>query len=258
MIGAPALTATAAFRAGAGLVKIAAPASVLHAIRQLESSATGIVIDSADAVRTIDRIGDADPRDQAVLAVGPGLGVAPELSRMLDGMLRGPRAIVLDADGLNLLAMTGRPRPVTGPPLVLTPHPGEFGRLARPLRIAEDPVDPATRPVAAAKLALAHRAVVVLKGHRTIVTDGTRYFINFTGNPAMATAGSGDVLTGVIAALLAQGLAPFDAAVLGTHLHGAAGDRWSQVHGSSGLLARELASLIPDVMQAHRQLHVGG
>lgn len=258
MIGAPALAATAAFRTGTGLVKVAAPANLLHAILQLEPSSTGILIDHGDAVRSIDRLNDADPRDQAVLAVGPGLSVSPELGRMLDGLLRGPRTLVLDADGLNLLAMSGRPRPVSGPPLVLTPHPGEFTRLARPLRITEDPTDPATRPAAAARLALAHRAVVVLKGHRTIVSDGTRYFINFTGNPAMATAGCGDVLTGMVAALLVQGMNPFDAAVLGAHLHGAAGDRWSAAHGLSGLLARDLASLIPDAMQAQRQLRASG
>ena len=166
--------------------------------------------------------------------------------------------MVLDADGLNLLAASGRilgtqnPRPKD---LVLTPHPGEFARLAAPLGIPQRPRSDRDRGSAAAALARAHGAVVVLKGRGTAVSDGDRLYMNTTGNPAMATAGSGDVLTGLIAALLAQGLGGFEAAVLGTYLHGFAGDLWEQEHGPSGLTARDLAALLPAAVHRHRGGH---
>lgn len=251
MIGAPALCAAAALRSGVGLVKVAVPASILQAVIAIEPGATGISLsegtDSAEAL-----FADADPGDGAVLAVGPGWGTGTSRSELLDKILRGRRRVVLDADGLNVLAATGQPRPRTRPLLVLTPHPGEFRRLAAPLGIGEDPTDERTRPRAAAKLAETHDAVVVLKGRHSIVADAGRYSVNQTGNPALATAGSGDILTGTIAALWAQGMAPFDAAVLGTHLHGLAADLWAKSHGNSGLTAFDLAAALPDAFQRHR------
>lgn len=106
--------------------------------------------------------------------------------------------------------------------------------------------------MAAGLLARALRCVVLLKGQGTIVTDGVHYYRNQTGNPAMATAGSGDVLTGVISALIGQGMPTFDAAVLAAHLHGLAGDLWAAEHGDAGMLATELAGLIPAAMLTHR------
>jgi NAD(P)H-hydrate epimerase len=159
---------------------------------------------------------------------------------------------VLDADGLNLLARTGRPRPRGDADIILTPHPGEFARLAKPLGITDSPTDANTRPDAAAKLARAHQGIVLLKGRHTIVTDGERLYINQTGNPALSTAGSGDILTGLIAALLAQGAPAFDAAVLGAYLHGLAADRWAERHGRAGLRAPDLADELPDAFEQHR------
>ncbi len=253
MIGAPALCATAAFRAGAGLVKIAAPLGVLRLAITLEPSATGIELagDCAAQLRAID---GADPDRAAVLAIGPGIGQREEAGQLVLALLASGRAVVLDADGLNLLARTGRPRPAdtSGAPLVLTPHPGEFRRLAEPLGIGHSPTNPAEREVAARALADAHRAVVVLKGNRTVVADGSRVFLNDTGNPALATAGTGDTLTGVLASLLAQGMEAFDAAVLAAHAHGAAADAWAERHGRAGLLARDLAERLPDVLNPLR------
>jgi NAD(P)H-hydrate epimerase len=110
------------------------------------------------------------------------------------------------------------------------------------------------------KLARAHQTVVVLKGHRTVVCDGrgvARVYVNQTGNPALAVAGSGDVLTGLLAALLAQGTDRFEAAVLATYLHGLAGDLWARRYGPSGLTARDLAALLPEAMQRHHQHDLG-
>jgi len=250
MIGAPALCARAALRSGAGLVKIATVADVLPFTLTIEPGATGIVLDGDenDWCRAIDR---ADPDGRAVLAVGPGMGLATGGGQKVLSLLRGKRPAVLDADGLNLLARTGRPRPRSDAPLVMTPHPGEFKRLAQPLGINESPTDHETRPMAAAKLAQAHQAVVLLKGPGTVVTDGERVFINQTGNPALATAGSGDVLTGLVAALMAQGVDTFDAACLGAHLHGRAADRWAEAHGPRGLRAQDLADQLPDALSRH-------
>ncbi len=251
MIGAPALCASAALRSGVGLVKVAVPAPILQAVIAIEPGATGIAL-SEDVDSAVALLADADPDHSAVLAVGPGWGTDASRRELLDRILGGRRRTVLDADGLNVLAATGRPRPQPGPPLVLTPHPSEFRRLAAPLGILEQPTDDEARPRAAANLAAAHDAVVVLKGRHSAVADAGRYRVNRTGNPALATAGSGDILTGMIAALCAQGMEPFDAAVLGTHLHGLAADRWAKEHGQSGLTAFDLAEELPNAFEAHR------
>lgn len=252
MMGAPAICASAALRGGAGLVKIAAPAAVVPTALAIEPCATGIILGS-DVQDNLCSLAGADPEHRAVLAVGPGMGPSDDARELVMELLRGKRTVVLDADGLNHLAATGQARPTPGPDLVMTPHPGEFARLAKPLGITASPADPSTRPDAAAQLSLAHRAVVVLKGPRTVVTDGKHLYVNATaGNPAMATAGSGDVLTGLIASLIAQGMKPLDAAVLGVYLHGLAGDLWRENNGPSGLTARDLTDLLPKAFQQHR------
>ena len=251
MIGAPAICARAAFRSGAGLVKIATHPQVLRHAISIEPSATGIELDGQcdDMIESIEA---ADPKGEAVLAVGPGMGTLEQAGQLVRAVLAGQRRVVLDADGLNLLAKSGQ-RATPTHELVLTPHPGEFKRLAEPLDIRHSPTDPDERPQAAEALAQAHGAVVVLKGQRTVIHDGRRQHVNDTGNPALATAGSGDVLTGMIAARMAQGLNAYDAAVLGTHLHGRAADRWADRHGSAGLLARELADELPTTMREMRR-----
>jgi len=246
MLGAPAICATGALRAGVGLCKVATDAALLPHVLTMQPSATGIAL--AGDVAAID---EADPGYDAVLAIGPGLGDGKSAATRIAPLLEGPHDFVLDADGLNLLAASGKK--LTGTHArVLTPHPGEFRRLAAAVSIAADPTDPADRPRAAAEVASAHGAVVVLKGKGTIVSDGARLYTNDTGNPALATAGSGDVLTGVIAALMAQGMAAFDAAALGVHAHGKAADGWADAHGRSGLTAMDLAGRLPDVFNTLR------
>ena len=134
-------------------------------------------------------------------------------------------------------------------PWVMTPHPGEYARVARFYGVTGDAKDPSRRAAAARDLAVASGAVVVLKGQQTMVSDGTRAYVNGTGNPALATAGTGDVLTGVIGGLLAQGMGLFGAAVLGVHVHGAAADAWAERHGRGGMLAQELADGVPGVLR---------
>lgn len=250
MIGAPALAATAALRGGAGLVKIAADPDILPFCLTIEPSATGLVLPRRDDGPAMDQfMRQLDER--TVLAIGPGMGVGADPQSLLKLLLRLGRPVVLDADGLNNLSLLPGFEHVARCPLVMTPHPGEFRRLAAPLNIPHDPTDASQRPAAAEALAKACRCVAVLKGRHTVVSDGRRHYVNDTGNPALATAGSGDVLTGLVASLTAQGMTPFDAAVLGVYLHGLAADLWSSDHGPTGLTARDLASLLPRAMRRH-------
>lgn len=247
MIGAPALTATAALRSGAGLVKVASSAEVCRGVMTIQPSVTGMAPEELDTLR------DAE---KTVLAIGPGWGGGGGGGDVVDAVLRRvlswSNALVVDADGLNALARLGDAARPAELPWVLTPHPGEFRRLAGAFGISGDPTDPGQRPAAAAALAAVTGAVVVLKGRHTIVCDGKRAYRNDTGNPALATAGTGDVLTGLIAGLIAQGTDAFDAAVLGVYLHGDAADAWAAEHGASGMLAMELADALPGAFERRR------
>lgn len=245
MMGAPALCASAALRSGAGLVKIATIAAALPTALTIEPSATGIIL-TDDLPTNLHQLDKVDPKHEAILAVGPGLGQSGDMRELLAALLQGDRTIVLDADGLNLFASLLKEKPTFTAPLILTPHPGEFQRLAAALNIPHSPTDPESRPSAAAALARALHATVLLKGASSVISDGSRLFINNTGNPALATAGTGDVLTGLLSALIAQHTSPFEAACLAAHLHGLAADLWANVHGTSGLTARDLATLLPD------------
>jgi ADP-dependent NAD(P)H-hydrate dehydratase len=247
MIGAPAMAATAAFRAGAGLVKIMAPPQILPHCLTIEPSATGIYPDLRSLADLMNQ------KERLVLAVGPGMGTGDEERQAIDSILKLSRPVVLDADGLNNLAALGDRVGAADSPLVLTPHPGEYRRLASAAGLEFDPTDASQRPLAAAALAQRYNAIVVLKGHRTIVSDGSRNFINTTGNAALAAAGSGDILTGLIAGFIAQEMTAMDAGVLGVYIHGLAADLWAREFGPAGLLARELAGLIPQALEAHRR-----
>ncbi len=251
MPGAPALCARAAIRGGTGLVRIAALPKVLAMSLVIEPHATGIELPEQPQPGWLDA---HDPARRAVLAVGPGLSTAPFARHTLAGLLDDPRAMVLDADGLNLLAELGptqiapSPDTATGP-RILTPHPGEFARLAEALDIPPIGHDSDSRRAGARTMAqrLGGGAVVVLKGAGTVITDGIHTAINPTGHPALAVGGSGDVLTGLIAALLAQGMPPFNAARLAAWMHGAAAELWATRRGPAGLRAVELADLLPHV-----------
>ena len=251
MVGAAGLCAGSALRGGAGLVKVACDREILQSVLVIEPCATGVVLGSGASSLSA-ALGEADPKGSAVLAVGPGMGRGRVAADRVVRALSGRRAVVLDADGLNLLAEHGPVRG-RGCELVMTPHPGEYARLAAAAGVEGDPVDPDRRVAAAVGLAGAYGSVVALKGRRTVVTDGRAVYVNASGNAALATAGSGDVLTGVVAALMAQGMSGLEAAVLGVHVHGLAGDAWSREHGPSGLTARELAGLVPGAMNGLRQ-----
>jgi len=243
MIGAPALTANAAYRAGAGLVQVMVPGGLRSAIAVQVPCAT-ITSMPADADHVIAAI---EAFDADVLAIGPGLGDSLPRASLIEVLERFPRPIVIDADGLNLLASDG-PFTLTNPDrFVLTPHPGEMQRLLSALELALE-LDRTLPSRRAALAALTDKlgCNVVLKGFHSLVCDGRRLFVNETGNSGMATGGTGDVLTGVIAALLGQGMVPFESAILGTYLHGLAGDFAAEELGRWSMTATDLLELLPE------------
>jgi ADP-dependent NAD(P)H-hydrate dehydratase len=248
MAGAAALCGGAALRSGAGLVKIATPSEVQPTVASFEPSYMAYplpcdengTIQFASARPIIERLMST----ASVVAVGPGLGQSDDIRQLVKFLLTSAtKPIVIDADGLNALVGQTELLSSLNHPVILTPHPGEFARLTG----ATVPDVQSDRISRAAKMAaLSGPLVVVLKGAGTVVTDGVKYFINTTGNPGMATGGTGDVLTGVIAALLGQKLAPFDAAQLGVFIHGLAGDIARDQNGEIGLIAGDLVDALPD------------
>jgi NAD(P)H-hydrate epimerase len=247
MSGAAAIAGRSALRAGAGLVRVATPGRVLPIVASVEASFTTIPLaeDSAGRIsaKAIGAILDA-AGDNDVLAFGPGVGVSSELRRVLEALLEqeGLR-LVIDADGLNNLAKMKNWTSRLRAELILTPHPGEMKRLWEGLFREELPGE---RREQAGRLSERTKSIVVLKGAGTVVTDGQRVYVNETGNPGMATAGSGDVLTGVIAALAGQGLDNFEAAVLGVHVHGLAGDIAAQKFGRVSLMTTDIIDCLPE------------
>jgi NAD(P)H-hydrate epimerase len=179
-----------------------------------------------------------------VVAIGPGLGQSEDIRGLIRWIVTATdKPLVIDADGLNALAV--QPELLAGltRAVVVTPHPGEFARLTA----TEVAAVQADRIGNAARLAArSEQLIVVLKGAGTVVTDGHRVYVNRTGNPGMATGGAGDVLTGVIAALIGQGLPAFDAAQLGVYLHGLAGDIARDQSGMIGMIAGDIVDSLPD------------
>jgi NAD(P)H-hydrate epimerase len=181
--------------------------------------------------------------------IGPGLGRSERAAAWVGDVLAAGVPAVIDADALNLIAgVTGALAKANGP-VVITPHPGEAARLLG----TDTKTIEADRLAAARSLAAQTRTVVVLKGARTIVCDGTLgddfCSINPTGGPALATGGSGDVLAGVIGALLAQGLTAVDAARAGVYVHGRAGDELARIHGERGVISSDLPVAVSGVIR---------
>jgi NAD(P)H-hydrate epimerase len=255
--GAAVLAARAATRAGAGLVTVGCPAVVLPTVANgiLEAMTSPLPDDGAgglayDAPHAYDALLDG----KRAAVVGPGIGTSTAREALVRALVTTRSLpLVIDADGLNCLAAIGprHDRPRKGAPMILTPHPGEMARLTGQTteEIQQD------RLAAARNAAASYDAVVVLKGARTITAapDG-RAWINLSGNPGLAAGGTGDVLAGMIGALLAQGYAPEEAASLGVFLHGHAADRIAARRGMIGLIASDLIEDLPPTMLEILQL----
>ncbi len=250
MSGAAALAGRAALRAGAGLVRVATPASVLPIVASIEPSFTTVGLpdgrEGRIATNAINIILNLIP-DNDCFAFGPGVGISQGVKSVLPLLLeqKGLR-LIIDADGLNNLSRINDWPSITKADCLLTPHPGEMKRLWAGFFREPLPVD---RRSQAAKLASKTKTTVVLKGAGTVVTDGKKVYINDTGNPGMATAGAGDVLTGVMAALIGQGLSNFDAAVLGVYVHGLAGDIAAKKTGQISLIATDIIEALPEAFR---------
>jgi len=248
MAGAAALAGKAALRSGAGLVTLAVPRSIQATVARFEPSYMTLSFGAAedDSLRGEDVDDVLQAADQmTAVALGPGLGTAPDTAGLVhDLYCRVSQPMVVDADGLNALAQDLDQIRLPVAPRILTPHPGEFQRLAGEKCAA----DLAERAAQAAKLCQRDntgQTIVVLKGYHTIVTDGRQYSINTTGNAGMATGGTGDCLTGVIVALLAQGLSSWESARLGVHIHGLAGDLAAAELGQVSMIASDLVDFLP-------------
>ncbi|HSQ55215.1 MAG TPA: NAD(P)H-hydrate dehydratase [Gemmata sp.] len=250
MAGAAILTGRGALRGGAGLVRVACPMSVQDVVAGGHPCYTTFGIrqhtDGGFGDGAAEEIIElARPAD--VAAIGPGLGQNEGVSAFVRGLLAGLPEIplVVDADGLNAIAPLTEPFPGRAEPLVLTPHPGEFARLLG-VSVAEVLQN---RESLAIAFAAKFEVVLLLKGANTLVTDGKQLYRNTTGNPGMATGGSGDVLTGLIAALIGQGLSEFAAAVLGAYLHGRAGDIAARYLGQTTLVATDILDHLPNAFR---------
>ncbi|MFO1062388.1 MAG: NAD(P)H-hydrate dehydratase [Pirellulales bacterium] len=254
MAGAAAIMCRAALRTGAGLVTQAVPESCLQTVAVLNPSAMTLPLPEDGAGRlTIEACDDLTPwfEKASVIACGPGLGRSAALQVLLRHLIEHTRCpLILDADALNNLADMNSSLPTTRAGLIITPHPGEWSRLSG-FPAADTDAQRAGAVEAAANAS--SETVIVLKGHRTLITDGKTAVLNETGTPAMATGGSGDALTGIIAGLLSQGLSLRDAAHLGVHLHGAAGEIAERVQQSHVVLPMELIDHLPQAIAKHRE-----
>lgn len=260
MSGSVAMSALAALRSGAGLVTAAVPDRCLESVASFHPAIMTLAVpDTDEGVFSREASSKLSKRFQSASAIGcgPGMTTNDGSVRIVERLMQ-TRSVprVLDADGLNCLAMLWQsqrgdrsaaaakdPTALSTGPLVLTPHPGELERLT-----GVSPSDPAAQLESAKELSRDCGAVIVIKGGPTRVVQPGEVWTNRTGNPGMATAGSGDVLTGVIAALLGQGLSPWDAARLGVWVHGCAGDFAANHHGQIGMTSYEILEALPQAM----------
>jgi len=261
MVGAPCLAALAALRAGAGLAVLAVPDPIADAALTIAPTATAWPV-------PVDAAGEIVPAEAArllaeaagkpgCLVVGPGLGRSPAARALaLQAVLQEDAPVVLDADALNALAAVPELQRDMRASAVLTPHPGEYGRLARALGLEEDPASAAGRADAAQRLAAFLGVVVVLKGARTVVADAARVWTSDAELPQLAAGGTGDVLAGVIAGLVSQhsrsaGL--FDCAAHAVAAHADAARAWGAATGASGgMLATDLLGRLPAAVETRR------
>ena len=242
--GAAYLAAMGALRTGAGLVFLGVPECIyaIEAVKLNEAivfplkDEDGMLADTA-----LEEIEKKLPMMDAVL-IGCGLGQSQGTLAVLLRVLEQAKCpVVLDADGINLISRHRHVLRGRAGPTILTPHDGEFARLG--YSIGPD------RMAAAQRAAQELGCVMVLKGHRSCITDGVRQYINPTGNPGMAVGGSGDLLSGIIVSLLGQGLAPLEAAACACWLHGAAGDVCAAQLGQYGMLPSDMLDALPRLMK---------
>lgn len=242
--GAAYLAAMGALRSGAGLVYLGVPENIyaIEAVKLNEAIVFPLPEhDGKLSVEALDEILERLPKMDAVL-IGCGLGQSEDVQCIVKEVLKHAACpIVLDADGINVISqhmdvVRGRKYPT-----ILTPHDGEFRRFAGDFGL--------DRLSSAKDAASGNNCIVLLKGHETIITDGTVHYQNSTGNPGMAVGGSGDLLAGMITALLGQGIAPLEAAACAAFLHGAAGDLCAEQMGQYAMLPSDMLNALPRLLK---------
>lgn len=241
--GAAALAAMGALRSGAGLVYLAVPESIyaIEAVKLTEP----VVLPLPDeggmlSERAVEPIRALLPKMDAVLfGCGSGLGSGPEA--VLELLLREAKCpVIIDADGITLVSRHKNILRDRQYPTVLTPHEGELARLS----------PPEGEKIAATEVFARELGTVLLrKGHRTVITDGSKTYVNQSGNPGMAVGGSGDVLAGIILSLLGQGVPPLEAAACGAWFHGRAGDLAAEARGERGMLPTDMLEMLPRLLK---------
>ncbi|MDR0703841.1 MAG: NAD(P)H-hydrate dehydratase [Planctomycetaceae bacterium] len=260
MAGAVALAGRAGLVAGAGLVRLAVPDPILETVAGFYPELTTLPCPADNQGRfsqTAFELLLHYAESATVIFVGPGLGRSEYIDSLIPLLLRHIRCpVVADADALNSLASLGTEhlnrffQSLDNRNIILTPHSGEFARLRGQPTPDEDSQKSQSERIAVAQdFARQHGVVLVLKGHESITTNGELVALNPTGNPGMATGGSGDVLTGILTALLAQGLTPFDASRVGVFLHGLAGDFAAEQFGEASVTATSILETIPQAFQ---------
>lgn len=245
MAGAIALSGMAALRSGAGLVYLGVAESILGTVAAIEPSYLTIPLEEDDEGRLCSQAQKTLlERSKAMdsLAIGPGLGRSGELTNMVTEFYAdSPLPMLIDADALNALAEKSEIYSQHQGPRVLTPHPGEFARLiGKPIEEINR-----HREEIATEFAAQHQVVLVLKGPGTIVTNGNELYVNTTGNSGLGTGGTGDVLTGIISSLMAQGVSPLEAAKLGVYAHGLAGDLAAEELTPRAMIASDVVTFLP-------------
>ena len=251
MSGAISLAGKASLTSGAGLVRLAVPDAIVETVASYAPEAMTLPLPNDLSGRT--SLDAFEPILRAVkpanaVALGPGLGQSLGLTALVIKLYNNvDKPMVVDADALNALSQRCLDKNYGSRyPRVLSPHPGEFSRLiGRPTPSERTNVEQQERVKAAEFFAEKNGVILILKGHHSIITDGANTEINQTGNPGMATGGSGDVLTGIITAFIARGVTPFEAAVLGVKIHGVAGDIAAEKSGMESLTAGSIIESLP-------------
>lgn len=243
MAGSIALSSICCLKSGAGLVTAAVPDRCLETVASVNPCImTMALADDGDGqfdATALLRFREIVERFD-VIVMGPGMGVGVGANRLVESAIKIDKPLVLDADGLNVLSQLSQWQASVKSQLIITPHPGEFQRLSGVVAS-----DRSAQIRAAKAIAAEVSCIVVLKGAETFVTDGNREYVNQSGNPGMATGGSGDCLTGLVGALLGQSLSGFEAAVAGVWTHGLAGDLAAARLGQPGVTALDIAEHLP-------------
>ena len=238
MTGAAVLASRGCIRSGAGLTYLAVPKELVNIVDAITPEVITLPFDKINSI-TPDAI-----------AIGPGLGTTKQAEKILKKVLSSYKSplstVVIDADGLNILAKDLDILKKLAGKVIITPHPGEMSRLTgKSINYIQK-----NRQKVAREFARKHRCIVVLKGNKTVVTNSLgKVYVNKSGNPGMASGGVGDVLVGMIAAFLAQGISTFEAVKFGVYIHGLAGDLAAKEKGEDGMIASDLVEKIPYAIQ---------